>query len=216
MRNNLNKKIVALLLGLLLAGGAAFAQDSEPAEPEAPAAPETEATELQTNVMAAMRAEPTLSEFVRLLESENLVAVLNDGGSYTVFAVTNEALAELGDSLDVAAGEGMLLSDFLWSHITEGALTSDVLAEGTSVTVMSGHELAVAAGADGLTVDGVQLGATPLVTENGVVYIIDSVFPAAAASIETLPAGPVDEDDGDNGGDDEDDGEEDDEDNGGA
>src|SRR5690606_10308717 len=95
--NIMHKKLLAMSLGLILSGSAVLAQAEPPVTQEPPA---VETAEFESNLMAALRAQPQFSEFVRLLETAGLMATLNDGRSFTIFAPTNEALALVEEELN--------------------------------------------------------------------------------------------------------------------
>ncbi len=196
MRNTLGSKLMKFTLsGALLAGGLALAQeDTTPPAEEAP----IEATDSSGNLVATLRADADYSVFVRMLESSGLMATLNDGNTYTIFAPTNEALNSLDIDFD-EAGSG--LDTFVRSHIFVGHFTPEDLMELDGVMAMSGGEADVGSSADALTVGDLRIDSAAWVTDNGVIYQLDEAFPSAVAALRaSVPAQPAAPDD--NGSDD--------------
>lgn len=180
----MKKLLTAALLGFLLVAGIVSAQ-SEPVNPDAAA-----------NLMATLRSKPEFNSFVRLLDRTNLVAMLDDGGSHTVFAPTNEALAEQFDALDELDDSSFDLLRFVRSFIVDEQLTADELIDLTNVNTLEDADLAVTLEdrANGETasavhettdieIDGIALGSAPFLATNGIIYPIDELFPS---SIEGL------------------------------
>jgi uncharacterized surface protein with fasciclin (FAS1) repeats len=176
----MKRLLLAAFLGLLLTAGIVTAQ-AEPANPDAAA-----------NVMATLRSKPEFSSFVRLLEKTNLVADLDDGSSYTVFAPTNDALADRMDSLDALDDSSIELTRFVRSYIADGQLKAEDLLDRTTINTLEDTDLDVTvedraegavAGAvhenKDLSVDGIALANAPLVATNGIIYPIDKLFPAS-------------------------------------
>jgi uncharacterized surface protein with fasciclin (FAS1) repeats len=132
------------------------------------------------------------------LVSRDLGQNLNNAGSFTVFAPTNDAFdaaakALLGD--DTASGLDLLpaldketLTDILTYHVVPGALLSaDVLAS-SSFTTVNGEDI----GRDGTTIVGGQGSSGNLVLDlidleaaNGIIHVIDGVL------LPTLKTEPV-------------------------
>lgn len=181
----MKKLIMAAFLGLLLTAGIVSAQ-SEPVNPDAAA-----------NVMATLRSQPEFSQYVRLLEKTNLVAVLDDGASYTIFAPNNDALGgDQFDALDALDGSSIELMRFVRSYIVDGQLTANDLIDLTSVNTLENTDLdvtvedrtremvtaAVHENKD-LHVDGVELRDAPMLATNGIIYPLRELFPSSLTGL---------------------------------
>jgi uncharacterized surface protein with fasciclin (FAS1) repeats len=176
----MKRLLLEAFLGLLLTAGIVTAQ-AEPANPDAAA-----------NVMATLRSKPEFSSFVRLLEKTNLVADLDDGSSYTIFAPTNDALADRMDSLDALDDSSIELTRFVRSYIADGQLKAEDLLDRTTINTLEDTDLDVTvedraegavAGAvhenKDLSVDGSARANPPLVPPDGRIYPSDKLFPAS-------------------------------------
>jgi uncharacterized surface protein with fasciclin (FAS1) repeats len=172
---------LTVFFGFLLLAGVASAQDEEFANPEATA-----------TLMAELRSMPEFSTFVRLLDRTNLVSNLDDGSMFTVFAPTNEALADQLDALDFMDDESPELTRFVRSFIVDEQFMASELLDRTTVTDLNGTELDVTiedtatgetAEADemdtDLSIDGIELDSAPIIALNGIIYPIDEVFPSS-------------------------------------
>lgn len=189
MSRNIAKKLLALSLSTALITGIAFAQEEEPPVEQPMGA--VESTEAVANLMASLSAQPDLSSFAQLLTDAGLDAQLHDGESYTLFAPTNSALAEVEgiDTLgqpELAAIAGALVSS--------GAIAPDALATSGTVATLGGTSYEVVAEGDSITVDGVAIDLMgAIVTDNGVIYVLDEVFPGASDIASALPLNPAEE-----------------------
>lgn len=97
---------------------------------------------------------------------------LYDGGPYTIFAPTDEALA------DVDLNSADDLRALLRHHLVEGEFTADILAglNGATLTTINGDELHVTVDDSGIMIDGVRVSIPDLTASNGVVHGLDGVL----------------------------------------
>jgi len=138
---------------------------------------------------------PLLSTLVTAVGEAGLVDTLNSDGPFTIFAPVNDAFAAIPEE-DLAAvlADQDLLTSILTYHVIGGEnLDAASLGEaGTSATV-NGAELEF--GADGTTVNGVDVLCSNVTVANATVHIIGEVLmpPAAdAPAAEALaPSGPL-------------------------
>ena len=109
-------------------------------------------------------------------------ALANTDATYTVFAPTDEAFAALLETLGITA-EALLASEILLPtlqlHVVNGAAVDSVTAfslSSTMVTTLGGAEIAIAIVDGQLTVGGAIVSSYDIVTDNGVIHVIDSVI----------------------------------------
>ncbi len=113
-------------------------------------------------------------------------------GPYTVFAPTNGAWDDLGDSMDVDDVDDVIddfsdddASSAAVTHIVEGEYTlSELLDEGT-VTTIDGYELTF--DDDELINGAVEIEDADIETANGIVHTIDGVLPVPVEVAEAEP-----------------------------
>jgi uncharacterized surface protein with fasciclin (FAS1) repeats len=153
------------------------------------------------NIVETAQATGSLSSLVSALakadESANndLITILSDEtATFTVLAPTNDAFSSLlarldgFDSLDDFNNEQLqdLLAAILAYHVVPGAaVTSGQLTEGLSITTFQGENLTVSLEGGVTFTDAAGEAATvttaDVVTENGIVHIIDKVLIPQAA-----------------------------------
>jgi uncharacterized surface protein with fasciclin (FAS1) repeats len=171
----MKRLLFAVLLGLLLIAGYGTAQDNQE---------EAENPDASATLMATLRSMPEFSSFVRLLDKTNLVADLNDGSSYTVFAPTNEALADRIDELGELDTTSLELRRFVRSYIVDRQITGEEMRDLTSLSTLEDTDLGVALDEDDLVVDDVSLDSTPILATNGIIYPIDDLLPSSLDMLE--------------------------------
>lgn len=124
--------------------------------------------------IAAMNAQ--FSTLVGALQTTGLDAALDDDGEFTVFAPTNDAFDALPagtlESLSEAQLEEILLYHVLGSEVFSGQLGAEQAVES-----LSGEEIFVTAGNDGVSVNGAaSVTSADIEARNGVIHVIDQVI----------------------------------------
>jgi uncharacterized surface protein with fasciclin (FAS1) repeats len=137
---------------------------------------------------------PVLSTLVSAVVEAGLVDTLNSEGPFTIFAPTNDAFAKIpAADLQAVLADKDLLTSILTYHVVAGQSLSaaDLGTAGTLATVNGG---VLTFGADGTTVNGVDIVCSDVTVGNGTVHIIDSVLmPMADAPADAMmaPSGPA-------------------------
>jgi uncharacterized surface protein with fasciclin (FAS1) repeats len=108
------------------------------------------------------------------LTAAGLVDTLKGKGPFTVFAPTDAAFAKIPKAqLDALLADKAKLTAVLTYHVVPGTVMAKDVKAGMVKTVQ-GSALTVAT-AGGVTVDGAKVVKTDIVTDNGVIHVIDSV-----------------------------------------
>jgi len=125
---------------------------------------------------------PAFSSLSTAVQDAGLAETLDTGGPFTVFAPTNDAFSPPIDvSLDEQVGQKVLLH-----HVVSGAVTSDQLSDGQTVSPLEGAPLAIGIiDGDTVTVNRATVTNANANAENGVVHVIDR-FLADAVDRATL------------------------------
>lgn len=122
----------------------------------------------------------SLSTLVTAVSEAGLVDVLASDGPFTVLAPQDSAFAALPEgTLDALLESENLeqLQAVLGNHVIAGAAVSTDLADGMTVTTLTGEELLVEVGDDGsITIGGATVVTADIEASNGVVHIIDTVI----------------------------------------
>lgn len=176
---------------------AACGDDGEPVTPDPDPA----------SIVAIAQATPSLATLVAAVQfaSDNgdLVALLDDPGSLTVFAPTNEAFDALAIELTgsssargpdlLTAANKPLLRTVLRYHVLSTKVNAAGIPFGTPITTAEGSIFKIEAGPPPVITDGrnrlSKITVTDIEATNGVVHLIDKVIlPADKTIVETAQA----------------------------
>lgn len=129
-----------------------------------------------------------LSNLVSLILFANpaIVEVLDSPGGYTVFAPSNLSWQALFDQFDVNAAtlalldqqEGILTTALKY-HVVDGVYGTGDIVDGIEVTTLQGETLTLSLSNDtasGFTVNGLEIRSSDILTNNGVVHVIEGVL----------------------------------------
>jgi transforming growth factor-beta-induced protein len=119
---------------------------------------------------------PVLSTLVTAVTRAGLVDTLNGDGPFTIFAPTNDAFAAIPPAdLDAVLADNELLTSILTYHVVAGqSLTAAELGTAGELETVNGETLAF--GADGTTVNGVDVVCSDVPTANATVHILGGVL----------------------------------------
>jgi uncharacterized surface protein with fasciclin (FAS1) repeats len=109
--------------------------------------------------------------------------ILNTPGSYTVFAPTDEAFAKLPEgTLDALLQDIPKLKKIVAYHLSFGDVRSDDLAQIDEAPTVEGSVLAIESADGKIKVNDANVLKMDILTDNGVIHVIDSVLmPAMVA-----------------------------------
>lgn len=114
-----------------------------------------------------VKAERTFSSLEAALKDADLLATLDGPGPYTLLAFRDSSF----DPSDLEPAASAQLVSY---HIHEGRLDAADLEKRTAITTLSGSEVHVRFGLDGILLnDGVRVEDESIVTENGIIHVID-------------------------------------------
>ncbi len=130
------------------------------------------------NVVERAIATPLTQTLVDAVVAGDLVGTLSGDGPFTVFAPTNDAFAALpadvlGRLLDPA--NISILQKVLTFHVLAGEVRAADLVDDASVPTVEGTSVTIDLDG-GPKVDGVDIIATDIEVENGVIHLIDEVL----------------------------------------
>ena len=113
-----------------------------------------------------------------------LVPTLKGPGPFTVFAPTDEAFAKLpAGTVEALLKDIPKLTSILTYHVVPGKVLAEtvVTLNGKKVTTVNGAQVTIGVSSAGVKVDGANVVKTDIVTDNGVIHVIDSVILPATA-----------------------------------
>jgi len=121
-------------------------------------------------------AAGSFKTLVTAIKAAGLVDTLKGPGPYTVFAPTDEAFAKIPkDKLDALLKDKAALTKVLTYHVVAGKVMAADVKAGPVKTV-EGSSLTVTIAAGKVKVDNANVIKTDIVTDNGVIHVIDSVL----------------------------------------
>jgi uncharacterized surface protein with fasciclin (FAS1) repeats len=133
----------------------------------------------KSTIVSVAAANPDFSTLVGAVKTAGLVDTLSGPGPYTVFAPTNEAFAKLpAGTLESLTPEQ--LTSILTYHVIAGEVMAKDVTPGKVKTV-NGEEITIAVNGDKVTItdakgNTVNVTKTDIVTDNGVIHVIDGVL----------------------------------------
>ncbi|GEM_PF-1517683 len=123
-------------------------------------------------------ATPALSTLVSLVSAVDLVETLDSEGSYTVFAPTNDAFAELSpEVLAVLEERPDILTDIILYHVVGEELFATEVLAAKKIETLQGEDLRPSLDGETPYINHSEIIAPDAVdASNGVVHLIDQVL----------------------------------------
>jgi uncharacterized surface protein with fasciclin (FAS1) repeats len=160
--------------------------DNDKSEPETIAP-----TPVTITIVDAAVNDGNFTTLVAALQATGLDATLADPTqNFTVFAPTDEAFALLGQvTIDALLADTETLSDILTYHVIDGAVNAEaaIASAGTTVAMLNGDSVGLSLEGDMLLINTATVTATDIITDNGIIHVIDAVLiPPASAAEPTM------------------------------
>jgi len=120
---------------------------------------------------------------VKAAKAANLIEILKSPGSFTLFAPTDEAFAKLPEgTLESLLQDIPKLKKIVAYHIASGDVRSDDLVQINEAETIEGSIVAIESADGKFKVNNANVIKTDILTDNGVIHIIDAVLmPAIVA-----------------------------------
>ncbi|MEH1930496.1 fasciclin domain-containing protein [Nostoc sp.] len=120
---------------------------------------------------------------VKAAKAANLIEILKSPGSFTLFAPTDEAFAKLPEgTLESLLQDIPKLKKIVAYHIASGDVRSDDLVQINEAETIEGSIVAIESANGKFKVNNANVIKTDILTDNGVIHIIDAVLmPAMVA-----------------------------------
>lgn len=126
----------------------------------------------------------TFNTLVKAVEAADLVDILKSPGPYTVFAPNDEAFANLPEgTLDSLLQNIPKLKRIVTYHVSFGDVRAEDLMQIEEAETVEGSVLAIDS-SDGIKVNDAKVITTDILTDNGVIHIIDAVLIPALVAAE--------------------------------
>lgn len=122
-------------------------------------------------------SNPAFSTLVTALTAANLVSTLQGPGPFTVFAPTNDAFAKVpAPVLNLLLSDPAALTSVLLYHVTAGNQDLRFAFLSRDIKTVQGQEVFAERERDTLFINNSRVIGRPIVTDNGVIYVVDSVL----------------------------------------
>ena len=126
----------------------------------------------------------TFSTLVKVIEATELVDFLKSPGPYTVFAPTDEAFAQLpAGTLDSLLDDLHKLKRVVTYHVAFGDVRAEDLRQIEEAETVEGSIVAIDS-SNGIKVNDAKVITTDILTDNGVIHVIDTVLLPTMAMAE--------------------------------
>jgi uncharacterized surface protein with fasciclin (FAS1) repeats len=148
-----------------------------------------------SNIVETAVLAGSFNTLVAALQATGLDATLaSDDGTFTVFAPTDEAFAELGrDTINALLTDTDRLSNILLYHVISGSAVdagTAISLAGSSVDAANGEALDLSLESGALFINDSQVTSANINSTNGIIHVIDKVLlPAAEQPAE--PSAPL-------------------------
>ena len=130
------------------------------------------------SIVSALTKAGNFNTLIAAVDAAGLVPVLLTPGSFTLFAPTDEAFANLPagtlDSLLLPENKGTLAAILLY-HLVSGQVLSTNLSEGLQAPTLQGSTATITL-AGGAKVAGANITEADIRVSNGVIHVIDAVI----------------------------------------
>lgn len=126
---------------------------------------------LQETLTQRISEDPQLSEFSSLLERSGYDAVLNSSKTYTVWAPTNDALAQVPDGV---LNDDAKLEQFMQNHIALSSFTTGMVQDTVSVEMLTQKYVDFLPGS--MTVSDATISQADQYASNGIYHVIDKAL----------------------------------------
>lgn len=161
-----------VLLGLA-ASGIALADNHKASE-----TPSQHATQAAPSIAGVAAGDANFSTLVAALKAADLVATLDTGGPFTVFAPTNDAFAKLPagtlESLLKPENKEQLKGILLY-HVVSGKVTAADVVKLSEAKTVQGKSAPIST-EGGVSIAGAKVVKTDIAASNGVIHVIDTVI----------------------------------------
>ena len=138
----------------------------------------------QSSVYEAIRQNPNLQRLEEAIINANLRTRFSQNNeAFTIFAPTNAAMATIPSSI---INNQALIEDLILTHSVSGYYKNFDFVDDAAVHTINNRDLIIDRNANGLFINGAKVIVTDIITNNGIVHIIDTWVPKSGTSETTL------------------------------
>jgi uncharacterized surface protein with fasciclin (FAS1) repeats len=130
------------------------------------------------NIVETAVAAGSFTTLVAAVQAAGLVETLSSSGPFTVFAPTDDAFAKLPagtvENLLKPENKDQLIAVLTYHVVAGKVMSSDIAGKTLEAETVQGQSLTINA-MDGVMVDNATVVTADIVTDNGVIHVIDTV-----------------------------------------
>lgn len=127
------------------------------------------------NIVETAVSNGNFKTLVAAVTEADLVGTLSGPGPFTVFAPNDEAFAKLpAGTVEALLKDKAKLASILTYHVVAGKHLAADVSKHETLTTVQGQSLKVKNGT-GIMIDNANVVAADIVTDNGVIHVIDTV-----------------------------------------
>jgi uncharacterized surface protein with fasciclin (FAS1) repeats len=142
---------------------------------------------LPATVWEIIANDAVLTSVTELMIGAGMNATLSGTGPWTVFAPTDAAIASAPDAVVAALMmDPLLLAEVINYHVAMDSLTTDMMPDGTTITMVNGQDVTITTAGPNFYVNGVQIVMADLLADNGVVHVIEELLMPEIGGCMTL------------------------------
>jgi uncharacterized surface protein with fasciclin (FAS1) repeats len=135
------------------------------------------------NLVETAKNAGSFTTLLKAVEAAGLLEILQSPGPYTLFAPTDAAFAKLPDHMLAAwLDDPHKLKQILTYHVVFGDVRTDNFVEIDSAETFEGGIVGIESTEQGFKVNDAKILQTDILTDNGVIHIIDTVLIPALIS----------------------------------
>jgi len=139
----------------------------------------------EKNIVETAVAAGQFKTLAALVTKAGLADTLATGGSFTVFAPTDEAFAKVPQAtLDALAANPDLLKSVLLYHVVPGTVTAADVVKLSSAKTLEGRSVSIKVADGSVYIDKAKVTTPDVMASNGVIHVIDSVLIPKAETAE--------------------------------
>ncbi len=129
-----------------------------------------------TNIVDTLNELGAFRYSVAAIKLSNLNSALSDGGNYTIFAPTDDAVAKLFNNQPSLPRTTAEINKIVGYHVVSGKTTSTDLLKSPILKTLEGQSLTIKISSMSATVNNAQIIDVDIPASNGVIHVIDSVL----------------------------------------
>jgi uncharacterized surface protein with fasciclin (FAS1) repeats len=119
------------------------------------------------------------------LSAANLINTLNEDGTYTLFAPTDEAFEALPtETINALLANPALLSSVLLYHVAGQVYETSEFSVGQVITTLNGADVTVNIDGSSIFINGARIIVSNIEASNGIVHVLNAVLVPAAPPVD--------------------------------